>query len=57
MWNGTHFPTCLFRKAFSFAVQGLMMLSLGEMYCLFIAQGVVPAFFAFLIVDQASLYW
>lgn len=29
----TYFPTCLLRKALSFAVQGLMMLSDGETYC------------------------
>lgn len=31
--GGTYFPTCLFRKALSLAVQGLWMLSEGEMYC------------------------
>ena len=28
----TYFPTCLLRKALSLAVQGLMILSEGEMY-------------------------
>jgi hypothetical protein len=29
----TYLPTCLLRRALSFAVQGLIMLSEGEMYC------------------------
>lgn len=29
----TYLPTCLFRRAVSFAVQGLMMLSEGDTYC------------------------
>lgn len=31
--SGTYFPTLLLRSAVSFAVQGLIMLSDGEMYC------------------------
>jgi hypothetical protein len=31
--NQTYLPTCLLRRALSLAVQGLMMLSDGEMYC------------------------
>ena len=30
--GNTHFPNCLPFNALSFCVQGLMMLSLGEMY-------------------------
>lgn len=32
--NKTYLETCLLRSAESFAVQGLMMVSDGEMYCL-----------------------
>lgn len=33
-WRATtYLPTCLLRKAFNLAVQGLVMLSEGEMYC------------------------
>ena len=32
VWR-TYFPTCLLRRAFSFAVHGDMMLSEGEIYC------------------------
>ncbi len=38
----TYFPTCLLRKALSLAVQGDMMLSDGEMYCLFLDFDLAP---------------
>lgn len=56
---GLTFPTCLLRRALSFAVQGLIMLSEGEMYCLVWASSILDCrtwrWYSMLLIEDFEL--